>query len=204
MGGLPSPPPSDETAPSSSPTPSVQFDSDGVLTRYKLVRAKIRQVRVCPINASTPSLYHLTYFCGLCAPIHISSSGRRSMFNSGIFSGWRAVVSCTEIRSTHPVVSIRGMERSPSSPGIRVGTDPVACIVTNQLHTFKQFHFVPVSKVGITYERLLRYLRRTRQTESWQTVLLLSWRWRKRRKRAEIRRSELRKSKEKKEADRRE
>jgi len=45
MSGLPSPPPSDETAPPSSPTPSVQFDSNGVLTRYKLVRAKIRQVR---------------------------------------------------------------------------------------------------------------------------------------------------------------
>lgn len=44
--GLLSPPPSDETAPPSSPTPSVQFDSNGVSTRYKIVRAKIRQVRM--------------------------------------------------------------------------------------------------------------------------------------------------------------
>jgi hypothetical protein len=44
--GLLSPPPSDETAPPSSPTPSVQFDSGDVCTRYKIVRAKIRQVRM--------------------------------------------------------------------------------------------------------------------------------------------------------------
>ena len=43
---LPSPPPSDETAPPSSPTSSVRFDSSGVSTRYKIVRAKIRQVRM--------------------------------------------------------------------------------------------------------------------------------------------------------------
>jgi hypothetical protein len=51
--GLPSPPPSDETAPPSSPTPSVQFDSNGVLSRYKIVRGKIREV--CMVkNSFTP------------------------------------------------------------------------------------------------------------------------------------------------------
>ena len=39
------------------------------------------------------------------------------MFNFGISSGWRAVVLCTEIRSTQPVALIRGMERLLSSPG---------------------------------------------------------------------------------------
>lgn len=61
MSGLPSPPPSDETAPPSSPTPSVRFDSNGVFTRYKLVRAKIRQVRIYPTSVIVPSLYCLTY-----------------------------------------------------------------------------------------------------------------------------------------------
>lgn len=44
--GLLSPPPSDETAPPSSPSPSVRFDSNDVSARYKIVRAKIRQVRI--------------------------------------------------------------------------------------------------------------------------------------------------------------
>ncbi|KAF9787809.1 hypothetical protein BJ322DRAFT_1105853 [Thelephora terrestris] len=48
--GLPSPPPSDETVPPSSPTPSVQFDSDGVSTRYKIVRAKIRQRKALDVQ----------------------------------------------------------------------------------------------------------------------------------------------------------
>lgn len=55
--GLPSPPPSDETAPPSSPTPSVGFDSNDVSTRYRIVRAKIRQVRMSnelPYTLVTP------------------------------------------------------------------------------------------------------------------------------------------------------
>ena len=61
-GGLLSPPPSDETGPPSSPTPAVKFDSNGVLTRYGLVRGKIRQVRM-PNKHLAPSLCRLTYFC---------------------------------------------------------------------------------------------------------------------------------------------
>jgi hypothetical protein len=66
-------------------------------------------------------------------PIHISS-GRRSMFSFGISSGWRAVVSHTEIQNTHPAVLMRGMERLLSSPGTRAGQiEPVACMYVSQL-----------------------------------------------------------------------
>lgn len=76
MNGLPSPPPSDETAPPSSPTPSVRFDSNGVFTRYKLVRAKIRQVRIYPTSAIVPSLYCLT--CSVFQFTSVAKGARRS------------------------------------------------------------------------------------------------------------------------------
>ena len=54
------------------------------------------------------------------------------MFNFGIYLDWKAVASCTEIRSTHPTVWIHGMEILHSSPGAHMGTDPVVWIVTAQ------------------------------------------------------------------------
>lgn len=70
--GLPSPPPSDETAPPSSPTPSMRFDSHDVSTRYKIVRAKIRQVRVHyehPHSLVTPFDLFLRDFVLLSTPV---------------------------------------------------------------------------------------------------------------------------------------
>ena len=49
--------PSDETAPPSSSTPSVQFDSNGTFTRYKPVCLKVCQVRIpneCSIVCRDP------------------------------------------------------------------------------------------------------------------------------------------------------
>ena len=98
-----------------------------------------RSVRYAyPINTLTPLSYRLTYFCGLSAPVDISS-GERSTFNFGISSGWRVVVSCTEIRSIRPIMWIHGMERLHSFTGTRMGTDPVAYIVTTQINVRKLF-----------------------------------------------------------------
>lgn len=115
-GGLFSPPPSDETAPPSSPTPSVRFDSNDVSTRYKLVRSKIREVRIP--DGHPPSLYHLMYSLFSFA----FSSGRRSAFNSGISLGWIVVVWCTEIQNTRAML-IHGTERLLLSPGTRSETE---------------------------------------------------------------------------------
>ena len=71
------------------------------------------------------------------------------MLNFGISLGWRVVVLCTEIQSTHPNVWIHGMERFRSSLGTPMGTDTVTCDVTAQInvqspfaprHCFKYLH----------------------------------------------------------------
>jgi hypothetical protein len=123
--GLPSPPPSDETAPPSSPTPSVQFDSNGVFARYKIVRAKIRQVRI-PQKHLHPLSCRLTHSRANLRAVVDTSSGRRSTSSFGISSGWGAAASCAGIRSTRAVL-IHGMERLLSSLGTHAGADTAAC-----------------------------------------------------------------------------